>query len=920
MIIGVMTGMSKPVYAEEGGEEGGEESTVVVKEAEVSSLSELEAALNDTTINCIIITQSFDVPCKTAEKNKPTSRLIVNRTMTIKGTSPDIKLTRTIDPGDPANGVAAASNGLLQSMIGVCGNKVEDGVILSLYDITLDGGAVFEGLSVMDRIDNETQITKQGACGRSLVDVYNKATLNLEAGLTIQNSYCSYSLASVRSDGDSTGSCNYGGGVRVDWDEETGGGTVNVKAGSCIRDCSVSSRAHSNGYGGGIGAYSFAHLNISGGLIEDCSAPRGGAIGCTNRAKYDPETAASFVMNGGTLRGCCAEYGGGISAYGRSDDEADPKEPYDYLLGGTIENCSAIYGGAVAFGEDRNNLPLITITPFSDGLLIINNCTSEQELPTDLYFGSIELQYPDIYIKNPSAVSESVHIDAVTKSITFYTDKDAEEKFTVLYTEQGTSLGNFFPGDPSSEYPFIGWNTKADGTGDTYTKTDIIDEDIVLYARWLYPPTVDESENLEITYGDADKSVSVTASAPYGGDFSYQWSTCKEDGTDASEIQGATEAAYNIPKQNAGTYYYKCIVTNSGNGKTVTTESDPIKVEIAPKTLTLEWSDTELTESDIAQKPKAEIVDGVLDEDDCQVEVTGEETKAGTYKATAKLIGEDSANYVIADENDFADFTIAAKPTPTPEPTPEATEEPTASPSADPSAQPTADPSAEPSATPGTDVDITAEIPFAENVSLEEKEKAILEENTDKNDVAGSTHIYLTPKASPKKTSMKLTWKKIKGADGYKIYGAKCGKQMQPIATVEGGSKKSYTVKKLKKGSYYKFVIVAYKNTSAGEKVITTSRSIHASTDGGKKGNPTSLKVKKSKLKIKKGKTAKIKASFKKKKKVATHIAKFRYESTDTSIATVNKKGKVKAVGKGKCKIYVYTQNGLTKMIPVTVK
>lgn len=49
-------------------------------------------------------------------------------------------------------------------------------------------------------------------------------------------------------------------------------------------------------------------------------------------------------------------------------------------------------------------------------------------------------------------------------------------------------------------------------------------------------------------------------------------------------------------------------------------------------------------------------------------------------------------------------------------------------------------------------------------------------------------------------------------------------------------------------------------------------------------------------------------------------IAKFRYESTNAKVASVNKKGKIKAVGKGKCSIYVYAQNGIYKRIKITVK
>jgi len=50
------------------------------------------------------------------------------------------------------------------------------------------------------------------------------------------------------------------------------------------------------------------------------------------------------------------------------------------------------------------------------------------------------------------------------------------------------------------------------------------------------------------------------------------------------------------------------------------------------------------------------------------------------------------------------------------------------------------------------------------------------------------------------------------------------------------------------------------------------------------------------------------------------HIAKFRYESSNKKVATVNKKGKIKGISKGKATIYVYAQNGFYKTIKVTVK
>ena len=72
-------------------------------------------------------------------------------------------------------------------------------------------------------------------------------------------------------------------------------------------------------------------------------------------------------------------------------------------------------------------------------------------------------------------------------------------------------------------------------------------------------------------------------------------------------------------------------------------------------------------------------------------------------------------------------------------------------------------------------------------------------------------------------------------------------------------------------------------------------------------------------------KTAKIKAKVtlvnnNKKHIPKSHGAKFRYKSSDTSIATVDKNGKVKGIRKGTCTIYVYSINGLMKKAKVTVK
>lgn len=74
--------------------------------------------------------------------------------------------------------------------------------------------------------------------------------------------------------------------------------------------------------------------------------------------------------------------------------------------------------------------------------------------------------------------------------------------------------------------------------------------------------------------------------------------------------------------------------------------------------------------------------------------------------------------------------------------------------------------------------------------------------------------------------------------------------------------------------------------------------------------------------KLKKGKSLKLKAKAvpqSLKLKVKKHV-EVRYESTNKKIATVSKKGVVKAKKKGSCYVYAYAQNGVCKKVKVTVK
>lgn len=187
-------------------------------------------------------------------------------------------------------------------------------------------------------------------------------------------------------------------------------------------------------------------------------------------------------------------------------------------------------------------------------------------------------------------------------------------------------------------------------------------------------------------------------------------------------------------------------------------------------------------------------------------------------------------------------------------------------------------------------------------------------------DIKGASFARIQAWSSKEKTNaVSLKWNKVKGADGYLIYGNQCGKKIKYITTLTG-RKTSFTQKKLQKGTYYKYVVCAYKQIGDKKVTIALSKTIHSTTKGGKYGVAKSVKVNKSTVSIKQGKTFRLKAKeVKKDKKIKQHRA-IVFESSNPAVATVSKKGVIKGVQKGRCYVYAYAQNGVYKRIKISVK
>lgn len=213
--------------------------------------------------------------------------------------------------------------------------------------------------------------------------------------------------------------------------------------------------------------------------------------------------------------------------------------------------------------------------------------------------------------------------------------------------------------------------------------------------------------------------------------------------------------------------------------------------------------------------------------------------------------------------------------------------------------------------------------PCGEGASLSVAEKAILALSGEK-DPKGSVFNLLQLKGTKAaKNKVTIKWKKPSGTKKFIIYGNACGKKMVKLAST-GKTSKSFTKvnkKKVKKGTYYKFLVVA---VDGKDKVVSTSKAVHIATPGGKIGNDKKIKsaAKKNKVQLKAKKSFKLKAKAvpaSKKLKVKKH-RKVSFESANTKVAKVTSKGVIKAVKKGKCEVYCYAQNGVALKIKVTVK
>lgn len=168
-----------------------------------------------------------------------------------------------------------------------------------------------------------------------------------------------------------------------------------------------------------------------------------------------------------------------------------------------------------------------------------------------------------------------------------------------------------------------------------------------------------------------------------------------------------------------------------------------------------------------------------------------------------------------------------------------------------------------------------------------------------------------------------ISWRSYEDADGYDCYWSYCdGKRSyKKLATVKA-AKDRVTSRRLDNNRRYKYFVAAYKLIDGKKVYIAKSNSLHVALKDAKATNAKKVTVNQTNIRLKAGDTFVVRSRTRLEntnKKELLHVAAYRYYTSDQSVASVSKTGKIKALKSGTCVIYVVANNGVYGTIEVTV-
>lgn len=168
-----------------------------------------------------------------------------------------------------------------------------------------------------------------------------------------------------------------------------------------------------------------------------------------------------------------------------------------------------------------------------------------------------------------------------------------------------------------------------------------------------------------------------------------------------------------------------------------------------------------------------------------------------------------------------------------------------------------------------------------------------------------------------------ISWRSYEDADGYDCYWSYCdGKRSyKKLATVKA-AKDRVTSRRLDNNRRYKYFVAAYKLIDGKKVYIAKSNPLHVALKDAKATNAKKVTVNQTNVRLKAGNTFVVKSRTRLEntnKKELLHVAAYRYYTSDQSVASVSKTGKIKALKSGTCVIYVVANNGVYGTVEVTV-
>lgn len=168
-----------------------------------------------------------------------------------------------------------------------------------------------------------------------------------------------------------------------------------------------------------------------------------------------------------------------------------------------------------------------------------------------------------------------------------------------------------------------------------------------------------------------------------------------------------------------------------------------------------------------------------------------------------------------------------------------------------------------------------------------------------------------------------ISWRSYEDADGYDCYWSYCdGKRSYKKLSTVKAAKDRVTSRRLDNNRRYKYFVAAYKLIDGKKVYIAKSNSLHVALKDAKATNAKKVTVNQTNVRLKAGDTFVVRSRTRLEntnKKELLHAAAYRYYTSDQSVASVSKTGKIKALKSGTCVIYVVANNGVYGTIKVTV-